>query len=92
VIQELELNEIEQVNGGALEGAAASAGLLATGFAALAAVPTPASPALATAAAIIGVIGIGINYFGCRVWRRQSSPPEIDAKEALIKSQCRQKS
>jgi hypothetical protein len=64
MIQDLSISEIDQVDGGALEGATATAGLLSAGFAALAAVPTPASPALATAAAITGVIGIGIGYFG----------------------------
>jgi len=64
MIVDLDEAEINEVGGSALEGATATAGLLATGFGVLAAVPTPASPALLAAAAITGTIAGGLAFFG----------------------------
>lgn len=65
MISELGDNEIDMVSGGALEGAAATAGLLGIGFAALGFVATaPISGPIFAAGAVVGVLGIGFGYFG----------------------------
>lgn len=76
-MQELEIHEIELVGGGGgpLADAATFFGGAAAISGGLAAVPTPASPALAGFAVMTGVLSAAMNYADNRIGQRTNVRP-----------------